>query len=208
MKKMLIFLGLLLIFITNLSLFAGTSNYYQSFDSDTVILNNGRRMLVKVLTMEDGKLKFQKGTNAEILSLTSSDVAQINFENGKKYVNPNVKKIVVPDPTSEAGIREKIKGECSKAKLDAQQGYSGGGSLIITLLVTALLGGIVGLIPAGVFASSQPNDQQIGLAKGNTEEYNDCYREEAMKIRRRSAWTGFGIGLLLAIIIVVALFSR
>lgn len=198
---MLIFMSLLFMLMTNLSLFAGTYSYHQSFDSDTVILTNGKKMLVKAITIEGGKLKFRKSQSSEEHSLNVSNVAQINFENGKKYVNKNAKKIVAPEPNSEAFLR--AKDECAKAKSDAKVGYSGGSSLIVTLLVTALCGGIIGLIPAAVFASSQPNDQQIRLQAGNTEEYNRCYREEAMKIRKNSAWSGFGVGLILAIVLVV-----
>ncbi|MBX2904903.1 MAG: hypothetical protein KF744_02635 [Taibaiella sp.] len=90
-----------------------------------------------------------------------------------------------------------------KGKMDADRFYDGWRpARTLTIVVTALFGAILGLIPAIATSVTPPKPQNLGcgtVSLMRDARYKAAYEREAKKIKSRKVWGGFGIGVLLAI---------
>lgn len=94
-----------------------------------------------------------------------------------------------------------------KGKMDADRFYDGWRQgRTWTLVTTALFGGILGLIPAIAISTTPPKPANLGYPNDSlmkNERYKAAYERQAKKIKSRKVWGGFGIGLIIAVVVVV-----
>lgn len=117
------------------------------------------------------------------------------------------------DATQANAIGDKIEDENwtpeQKGKMDADKFYEGWRpGKTWTFIITALLGGIVGLIPAIAISSTTPLPENLGYPNEslmNDARYRIAYEKEARRVKGRKVSGGFGLGLIVAVVVYLAL---
>ncbi|MCQ2278822.1 MAG: hypothetical protein MJZ62_05915 [Bacteroidales bacterium] len=82
---------------------------------------------------------------------------------------------------------------CMKAMNDALSNYHGEGSLRgATWATSIILSPIVGIIPAAIGASTEPNQSQLNCPEPklyqNDRDYRTCYDQQAMRVKKSKSW--------------------
>ncbi len=167
----------------------------------------GEDITVKVLEVTTSEIKYKKFDNLDgpTFSILKSEVLIIRYKNGTK----DVFNIVTP---VEATVTEQ-KNEndmFSKGKADAKSFYrgknSGSGWTVATTILTSP---IIGLLPAALCASSDPNDDNLMYPNSSlmkNADYNKAYIDEAHRIKNKKVWKAFGIsaGVWLGLILIIS----
>jgi hypothetical protein len=105
-----------------------------------------------------------------------------------------------------AMLAEEASDACLKAQMDAEASSSGSTWFIISYVTGCLLGGIGGLIPLAIAASSNPTPPAaalIGKSSDYVAIYTQCYQQKARSINTRQATFGCISGALTAGLIVL-----
>lgn len=96
-----------------------------------------------------------------------------------------------------------------RGKMDAGKYYSRWRQAKTWAFVTtAVFGGILGLIPAIVMSSTTPRRENLGYPNQllmRDARYQIAYEKEARRIKGRKVWGGFGLGLIVAVVIYLTL---
>ena len=175
------------------------------FSQDVITKKSGEDIQAKVLEVTTSEVKYKKfdNLNGPVFSILKSELLLIRYENGSKDVFNDNKKV------EEKTIS--VKDMYLEGQSDANRfykGYKGAGS---TVLVTSLLlSPLVGLIPAAICASSDPQDENLGYPSSDlmkNTEYANGYRVRAKKIKKNKVWTNLGVAFGINVILVVALSS-
>ena len=183
MKKLhkISFLSLIIALTTNLS-----------FSQDLITKKNGEDIKSKVIEVALNEIKYKKmeNLNGPLFTILKSDVLLIRYENGTKDIFSEVQSNSEKNNSSDDLI--------INAKNDAINNYKGNNSgkawaIVAPILVSPLLG----VIPAAICSSSEPEEanlmiKNIDLMKNQS--YNQAYKEQAHKIKKKKIWTNFGIG--------------
>jgi hypothetical protein len=175
------------------------------FSQDVLTKKTGDDIKAKVIEVTTTEVKYKKFDNLSgpLFSILKSELLLIRYENGSKDVYNDIKK-----------VEEKIvsvKDFYQEGQSDANRfykGYKGAGS---TVLATGLLlSPIVGLIPAAICASSEPQDQNLDYPSSDlmkNSEYANGYRHRAKKIKQNKVWTNLGVAFGINLVLVLALSS-
>ncbi len=175
------------------------------FSQDVITKKSGEDIQAKVLEVTTSEVKYKKfdNLNGPVFSILKSELLLIRYENGSKDVFNDNKKV------EEKTIS--VKDMYLEGQSDANRfykGYKGAGS---TVLVTSLLlSPLVGLIPAAICASSDPQDENLGYPSSDlmkNTEYANGYRVRAKKIKKNKVWTNLGVAFGINVVLVVALSS-
>jgi len=175
------------------------------FSQDIITKKSGEDIQAKVLEVTTTEVKYKKfdNLNGPVFSILKSELLLIRYENGSKDVFNDNKKV------EEKTIS--VKDMYLEGQSDANRfykGYKGAGS---TVLVTSLLlSPLVGLIPAAICASSDPQDENLGYPSSDlmkNSEYANGYRIRAKKIKKNKVWTNLGVAFGINVVLVVALAS-
>jgi len=181
MKKILV-TSLLIIFASALC-----------FSQDLITKKTGEDIQAKILEVGQTEVKYKKSDNltGPTFSISKSDVIMIRYENGTKdvFVEENKKAANLPAFSVENYLRQ--------GQMDAKRYYKGYKPAATGTLVSSLLIPIVGLVPAIICSTNEPDE--INLNYPNPElmknpEYATGYTQQAHKIKSRKVWTNFGIG--------------
>ena len=164
---------------------------------DVITNKNGDETKAKVIEVGQTEIKYKKYTNLNgpIFTVSKSEVFMIKYENGEKEVFNSENKKNNETPTATLSSEDEM---YMKGKEDAIANYKGkncgdGATLAITALTSPLLG----LIPAAIMTSTEPSNQNLLYPKQElmrNSSYSKGYVEQAVKIKKRKVWTGFGIG--------------
>ncbi len=164
-----------------------------SFSQDVITKKSGEDIQAKILEVAQNEIKYKKfdNQNGPSFSIAKSDILIVRYQNGTKDVFSDATKSTETTTVSSIDMR-------AKARQDAMTNYkgkkSGAGWTAATSIV---LSPILGLIPAIACSSSEPNEDNLNymdseLMKDNT--YNQAYREQAHKTKKKKIWTNYGIG--------------
>lgn len=160
---------------------------------DLITKKSGEDVKAKVIEVTTTEIKYKKAENVNgpLFTILKSDVLLLRYENGTKDVFNDV---VVSDKEKNQNIEEIT----LKAKADAKSYYKGNNSGAAWTAVTSVVTSpILGLIPAALCSSAEPEDNNLNYPNAelmkNTQ-YNNVYKEEAHKIKKRKVWKSFGIG--------------
>ena len=164
------------------------------FSQDLITKKTGEDIQAKVLEVGQTEVKYKKSDNltGPTFSISKSDVIMIRYENGTKdvFVEENKKAATLPAFSVENYLRQ--------GQMDAKRYYKGYKPAATGTLVSSLLIPIVGLVPAIICSTNEP--EEINLNYPNPElmknpEYSTGYTQQAHKIKSRKVWTNWGIGL-------------
>lgn len=178
-----------------------------SYAQDMITKKTGEDISAKVLEVTTSEIKFKKSDNLEgpIFSILKSDVLIIRYKNGTKDVF-NIPK----DGNSQTVVGEQINENdmFSKGKTDARSFYRGKNSGSgWTAATTILTSPILGLLPAALCSSSEPEDQNLLYPNSMLMKNSDYYKgyiNEAYSIKKKKVWEAFGIsaGAWLGLILI------
>jgi hypothetical protein len=175
--------------------------------SDAIYLKKGGTLIGKVLYSNSLDVTFQQlstsGGPTEVLTVAKEDIGLIIYENGQVESNPDNATAQSDDDTTNL---------CLKGRIDANRYYKGSGPLWGSLCCTGGLNPLLGVILTAIEISSPPKESKLAMphtSESLNPQYQSCYRQEAYKIKKKKAWTGFGIGCgIYAVFIVMYLGSN
>ncbi len=162
---------------------------FSVYSQDFIVKKTGDEVKVKILELTPEFIKFKKFNNEDgpTHTIKKKDVFMVKYANGETEVLKEIE--------SEPEIdKNKL---AMQGKRDAQMNYkkknTGAGW---TSATTVLLSPIIGVIPAAVCSSSEPDLKNLkvpDLELMDEYEYNMSYTEEAHKMKKKKVWTSFGI---------------
>jgi hypothetical protein len=179
-----------------------------SYSQDMITKKTGEDISAKVLEVTSTEIKYKKTNNLDgpLFSILKSEVLIIRYKNGTKDVFNDIAK----DTKNEISVSEQNNENdmFSKGKTDAKSFYrgkkSGSGWTAATTILTSP---IIGVIPAALCASTDPDDDNLKYPNSNlmkNADYNRGYIDEAHRIKNKKVWKAFGIssGVWLGLILV------
>jgi hypothetical protein len=185
-----------------LSLLVLMTNF--SFSQDLITKKNGDDFKAKVIEVTTAEIKYKKvdNLNGPLFTILKADVLSIKYENGTKDIFSEVQSTQEKNISFDADM--KLKG-----KEDAINNYKGNNSgAAWTVGTTVLFSPLIGVIPAAVCSSSEPEEDNLmvknpELMKNPT--YNQAYKEQAHKTKKKKIWKNFGIGSAAWLLLVLVL---
>lgn len=155
----------------------------QSVTRDVVTLKNGSVVKGSIIEMKPNESVKVSTSDGSIFVYNMSEIEQITKEG------------IAPDYSVSATSRED-EDMCSKATSDAIANYHGQGALVgATYATTLITSPLIGLIPAAIGASSEPQPSNLNVPDQkkyyNNTEYRNCYNQQAKKIKSNKAWGGY-----------------
>lgn len=185
--------------IVFLIFFSSMSSYAQ----DVITKKDGTDIQAKILEVTPTEIKYKRFDNQTGPTFSSliSDLIMVRYENGTNEVFNQNKSISSSSGSNEAS--ELIE----QGKQDAINNYKGQNSgKGWTAATTILFSPIIGVIPAAITTSSEPENENLNapsLELMKNPNYNQGYTDQAHKTKKKKIWKSFGIasGVWLAIII-------
>jgi hypothetical protein len=188
-----------LLFLTGICLFNLTAHA-----QDIITKKDGTDVQAKILEVTPQEIKFKKFDNQEgpIFTLLTSEILMVKYENGTRDVfdQKNSNALAVAE-YYELG---------EKGRQDAQLFYSGNNSGRGGVVATAvLLGPVIGLIPAAIISSSQPDEQNLNAPEPElmrNPSYRMAYTDQAEKTKKKKIWKAYGIasGIWLGLFLIAS----
>lgn len=168
------------------------STLTKGFSQDMITKKSSEDIKAKVIEVTINEIKYKKydNLNGPLFTLLKSDVLMIRYENGSKDIFNEAQNTIAANVSS---ADMQIKG-----KQDAITNYTGKSSGAgWTAATSVLTGPLLGLVPAIACSSTKPSDENLNyknseLMKNN--DYNQAYKEQAHKTKKKKIWTNFGIG--------------
>jgi hypothetical protein len=167
------------------------SNY--NFSQDIITKKTGDDILSKILEVGQLEVKYKKFDNLSgpVFTIQKTELIMIRYENGTKdiFSEMNSSKGIIGNSNIDM---------LTKGKEDAKMNYKGRRSGAgWTTATTIILSPIIGVIPAIACSIAEPNEDNLNykdseLMKNNI--YNESYKKESHKIKKRKIWKNFGIG--------------
>lgn len=111
--------------------------------------------------------------------------------------------------SSKGGFDQMAEDMCFQGMNDAKGFYNGKGACRgATWAVNILTGPLFGLIPAAIGATTDLDDNQLNYPDNElwkNRDYRECYTDQAMKMKKKKAWTTYGVsaGVWAGIIILL-----
>jgi len=175
------------------------------FSQDILTKKTGDDIQAKVLEVTTTEVKYKKfdNLNGPIFSILKSDLLMIRYENGSKDVFNETKK-------NEEKIVS-VKDFYLEGQHDATvyyRGYKGAGTGVF--VTSFLLSPLVGLIPAALCSSSDPDDSNLSYPSSElmqNREYANGYRQKAKKIKQGKVWKNWGVAFGINLVLVLAVSS-
>jgi hypothetical protein len=174
------------------------------FSQDVLTKKSGDDIKAKVLEVTTTEVKYKKfdNLNGPVFTILKSELLLIRYENGSKDV--------FNDKKSEEKIVSS-KDYYQEGQSDANKfykGYKGAGSAV--LATGLLLSPLIGVIPAAICASSDPQDENLGYPSSDlmkNAEYANGYRNRSKKIKQNKVWTNLGVAFGINLVLILALSS-
>ena len=163
-----------------------------SISQDIVTKKTGEDIQAKVVELTTNEIKYKRfdNLNGPIFTVPKSDVLMIRYENGSKDVFADSKYASTSNMANED--------MAMRGKNDALKNYTGKNSGAgWTAAASVVLGPLLGLIPAGICASTKPAEQNLNYKEAELMKdysYSQAYTEQAHKIKKKKVWTNYGLG--------------
>jgi len=176
-----------------------------AFSQDVLTKKTGEDILAKIIEVTISEVKYKKfdNQNGPIFSILKSDLLLIRYENGTKDIFNEVKK---SETTKSATDDLYAEGQSDANKY--YKGYKGAGTAVLT--TGLLLSPLVGLVPAALCASADPQDENLNYPSSDLmkkTDYANGYRQRAKKIKQNKVWTNLGVAFGINLALVLALSS-
>jgi hypothetical protein len=173
--------------------------------TDTIVFNGGNKTPVKLITINisDIKYKMAKNPDGPTYTISKTEIKKIIFSTG--LVQLFGTSYGQDYDIANAGSN-KTQNLYDKGKQDALSFYRHKGGSVGVGCAALGCSPILGLIPAVAVSMSDPKRKNLGMpasAYSSNADYVNGYIHMASKIKRRRVWTGFGIGTVLYVAIVV-----
>ena len=183
-------------------------------DFDTLVLNNGDKLPVKINSIENSivKYKTEKNPDGPLYTIKKTDLAKIIFSTGlnqnlsqptnnnnNNNNNNNTYSTPVTATSGESLVQQ--------GRLDAKRFYRKNGGSVGCGIVT-VLSPLIGLIPTALCSSIEPKERNLGYPSAelwNNSDYQWGYKTQAHKIKKKKLWRTFGICTLISLGITVLL---
>jgi hypothetical protein len=174
-----------------------------AFSQDILTKKTGEDILAKIIEVTISEVKYKKfdNQNGPIFSILKSDLLLIRYENGSKDIFNEVKKT----ETSKSTLDDLYADGQSDAN-KYYKGYKGAGTAVLT--TGLLLSPLVGLVPAALCASADPQDENLNYPSSELmkkTDYANGYRQRAKKIKQNKVWTNLGVAFGINLALVLAL---
>ncbi|MDF7817666.1 hypothetical protein P1X15_08665 [Runella sp. MFBS21] len=177
------------------------------FSQDIITKKTSEDIQAKVTEITTTEIKYKKfdNLNGPVFTILKSDVLMIRYQNGSKDIFTESQKAnTSTNMDNNASIDMRIKG-----REDAITNYKGKNSGAgWTGATTILFSPLVGLIPAVACSSSEPSDNNLNYQSSQlmkSHEYNQAYRQQAHKIKKKKIWTRYGISSGLWLVLILAI---
>ena len=176
---------------------------------DKVLLKNGEEISAKVLTVSEKEISYKKADflDGPTYTILPSSVFMITYSNGIKDIfnqQTEIKNTINNTSITEGEL-------ASKARRDAEQNFSGVGPFFAGFS-SILLSPIFALIPAAIVSSNEPNESKLNYPNqelyDKNIQYQNSYRKEAYKIKKKNVWAGYGVGAFINIALALIIIYR
>jgi hypothetical protein len=175
---------------------------------DIITKKDGTDVQAKILEVTPQEIKFKKFDNPEgpIFTLLTSEILMVKYENGTRDVfdqkNSNASTVAEYYELGEKGRQD--------ALLFYSGNKSGRGGVVATAV---LLGPVIGLIPAAIISSSQPDEQNLNTPEPElmrNPSYRIAYTDQAEKTKKKKIWKAYGIasGVWLGLFLIASAASQ
>lgn len=164
------------------------------FSQDLIVKRDGSDVESKVVEVAEKVIKYKNFSNPDgpLYSISKDKVLMIRYENGTKDVFNSAKKAAAKETPSLTDEDLQMKGlQDAKMYYDAKNTGAGW-----TAAATVLFSPLIGVIPAAITASSEPKDKNLDYPDPKLMEkysYNESYKKEALKKKKRKIWAFFGV---------------
>lgn len=167
---------------------------------DVITLKTGDQIKAKVFMIGIKDIEYKKinDPDSSLQFLKKSEVSRIKYKGGRTdYFDEPAE-----DKTAEYTFEQGMK--------DAETRYPARNTGAGAVTTITILGGILGLIPAGICSASPPKIHNLGITDQNllrNESYMYGYRIQAHKMKKKKIWQGFGTGcgILVGLILATAI---
>ena len=171
---------------------------------DMIVTTTGDNIPCKVVRVSKKTVKYKLPNigDTTIHATPKETVSVIKYEDGEKEFY-NESKV---DDKDEEGKWDKDM-MAKEGRKDARRNYHEyHGAKTATTLVTAITGPIVGLVPAFVYTSNPPDEEDLGnpdeeLMKDSN--YSSAYKNEAKHIQGTKVWNGYLVGAVINVGVIV-----
>lgn len=184
---------------------------------DLITRKTGEDIQAKVLEISPTEVKYKRFDNQSgpTYILPVADILIIRYENGTKDLFNQAsagQNAPAPAATVQTDTAAKFIGDLRlRGEQDAQEYYfgkqSGSGW---TAFVTVLTSPLFGLIPATACASAEPQDKNLSYPNPELMkeyDYKNAYTQKAHKIKKRQVWSGYGLGSVMWLVLLLAAVS-
>lgn len=175
------------------------------YSQDILTKKSGEDIQAKVLEVTSNEVKYKKfdNQNGPTFSILKSDLLMVRYENGTKDLFNETKKMESVITTNRDLFKE--------GQADASRYYKGYRAAGTTVMATSLLlSPLVGLIPAAICASTEPQEENLNYPSSEMmkkPEYAEGYHQKAKKIKQGKVWTNWGVAFGINLALVLALTS-
>ncbi len=176
-----------------------------SFCQDIITKKDGSEIQAKILEVTPSEIKYKSFDNQSgpTFTVLISQLLLIKYENGTNEVFNKNATSIVSSTSSEASDLN------FQGKQDALQNYKGKKSGSgWTAATTILFSPIIGVIPAAITTSSEPEPQNLkapNIELMKNPNYNTGYTEQAHKTKKKKVWKSFGIASGVWVVLILAL---
>lgn len=168
---------------------------------DVLYLSNGSVVRGVIVEHQSEKTVKIQTDDGNLFIYSADEVEKITKEEARHSV------LMYPKELSEMSKED----FCRAGRQDAALNYQGDGSLVgLTWGVSLLTGPVPGLLPPIAVSSTSLNDQELNYPSQSlwqNADYKGCYTEKAEKIRRKKAWTAYGLSSGAHTLAVITFFS-
>jgi hypothetical protein len=166
---------------------------------DLITKKTGEDIKAKVLEVTTSEIKYKKfdNVNGPTFTISKTELLMIRYENGTKDMfteSVNDNKTTISDNTVKQNLEDYATTAMNDAKTNYRGQNSGAGWVVFTTMIASP---ILGIIPAAACASKEPNDRNLNYKSQDLmkiQQYNNAYKIEAHRIKKKNVWTAYGIG--------------
>ena len=177
---------------------------------DTIVKKTGEKIIAKVVGVNKVEIQYRKLENPDgpIYAIERIFVLEILYANGLKenFLVDEPNQVYYTENQNTSPIT--LHSPCTTGQNEAANRYKARGVFGSTL-TTTLLFSPAGLITAIAVSSTPPKEDSFSVSDTRflqNQDFTNCYQHAAKKIKSRKAWSAFGMGmginLLLGLLIV------
>jgi hypothetical protein len=176
---------------------------------DVILLKTGEEINSKILNVSIKEISYKKSDflDGPTYTIDPTTVFMITYSNGNKDIvkqEGNISETSISEGLTDAEI-------VMQAKSDAYYNFSGIGPFFAGFS-SILLSPLFALIPAAIVSSNEPNESKLNCPNqelfNKNLQYQNAYRKEAHKIKKKNVWAGYGVGAFINTFVALIIIYR